>query len=97
MNNMGLLVFRTQKEHDKYFEVFPNSGGIIISPVSLEGFPKEMWSVYSKWKESDEDEKDTCTEFGIFHSLMDAYFYAIAWNNSDMFDIDYDDIHYVGD
>jgi hypothetical protein len=86
-----MKIFRTQEDHAKYFEAFPNSGGLIIFPCDLEGFPNEAWVVgYSE--SVDENEV-----MGIFANIKDAYFYAIAWNNSDVFDIDYDDIRYVGD
>lgn len=85
-----MKVFRTQEDHRKYFEAFPNSGGLIIAPCYFQGFPNEMWTVDFR--------SDEGTELmGIFDNLHAAYFYAIAWNNSDVFDIDYDNIEFVGD
>jgi hypothetical protein len=84
-----MKVFRTQEDHMKYFETFPNSKGLIIFPCDFQGFPNEMWVVGFV-----DDENEV---MGIFDNLHAAYFYAIAWNNSDVFDIDYDDIRYVGD
>ena len=61
----------------------------MISPSYLEGFPKVMWYVSIN--------QEGCENDGIFYTLEAAYLYAIAWINSDVFDIDYDDIEYVGD
>lgn len=87
-----MKIFRTQEDHMKYFEAFPDSRGLIIFPCNLVGFQNEAWIV--GYRDEDDDEYNA---MGIFADIKDAYFYAIAWNNSDVFDIDYDDIRYVGD
>ena len=84
-------IFRTQADHDKYFEVFPDSGGFIITPVTLEEYPNVLWSCCFK-------DNDRIEEYGLFPTVKRAYFFYIAWNNSEVFDIDYEnDIEYMGD
>ena len=84
-----MKIFRTSSDYEGFKKLFPESEGLFIRPVTVEGFSDEMHAV--EWHENNEIEL-----FGLFCNIDAAYFYAVAWN-TDILDINYDDIEYVGD